>query len=137
MVFKSIYKVFTYFIYKGKTEKLMLYTQWYSPKVVIADLQTGVIESQKEVENVKQINDLIVWNNFPNKRQIIAGTTNKNALMLLGFNDLKAAKIIDTNFEYIPYDPLTILKILKKDKTSNEWKECLISCESSRIKLFE
>ena len=115
----------------------MLYTQWYTPKIVIADLQTGVIESQREVENVKQINDLIVWNYSLNKRQIIAGTTEKNALMMLGFNDLKVAKIVDTDFDHVPYDPLTILKILKKDKTSNEWKECLISCESSRIKLFE
>ena len=125
------------FIYIGKSEKLMVYTQWDTAQLIIANLQNGEIENQGEVENVKQLNDLVIWNSSPNKRQLIAGTSYPSSLMLLKFNDLKATKIISTNFEYIPYDPLTILKILKKDKNGNEWKECFISCESSRIKLYE
>lgn len=113
----------------------LIFTQ-NNNQISFVNMEDGFSLKTLVLRNILFVPDLVDWGPPENKFLIIP-TQCQNCIIVMSFNNFEV--VFSRKLSFIP--PVNILKVLKKQKNTNEIKECLISFEGegsyNQIMLYE
>ena len=109
----------------GEEDLFVIFSEWKGNILEFRNVGTGaIIRRYIQFDNIESIDQFLVWNNCPKKKQITIMLEKEKTLLLVDFETLEILKKITVQNE-----PTAIHKVLMKNNDNDQFEEFLVLFE--------